>query len=112
MGGFVIMNVHTALNERKYAEITGNDASIEAVAAVTGKRIRVLAFFVSASGEGAVIFESDRKALNGAGLQFAAAGGQGFASTDGLFQTDVGEALNLDNASTLTLGGHITYIEV
>jgi hypothetical protein len=98
--------------ERKFAEITGNGTTIAAVAAVAGKRIRVLAFTLSVSGAGSVIFKSGSTALNGAGVTFAAAGNTSASSRDGLFQTAAGAVLNVGNASGLTLGGTLTYIEV
>lgn len=98
--------------ERKYAEVTGNGATITVVAAVAGKRIRVLAYTLSADKAGALVFKSGATALNGAGVQFAGAGNASASSRDGLFQTGVGEALNIGNASALATGGTITYVLV
>jgi hypothetical protein len=83
-----------------------------AVAAVTGKKIRVLAYTVVAAGAVSAKFQSDTTDLTGA-LSFAANGGASVAfSPVGHFETASGVALQLNLGSAVAVGGHLVYVEV
>lgn len=103
----------------KFAKIDASasgDNSI--VAAVTGRRIRVVGYTIIASGAVTAKWRSASTDISG-GMALAANGGAAPAvsviSPGGLFgvlQTEPGEALNLNLGAAVSVGGHLTYIEV
>jgi|GEM_PF-1319682 len=109
-----IYNATTALTP-KFAVIddaTSGDNSI--VAAVSGKKIRVLNLVCIAAGEVDIRFESGAggDALTG---QMSLNEFTGFAPgycPVGHFETDAGDALNLELSDAVSVDGWLTYVEV
>ena len=99
----------------KYAVIdnaTAGDNSI--VAAVDGKKIRVLSYALVAAAAVTVRFESGAggTALTGQ-MSFAANGGVSCPFNEGgWFETAAGAALNLELGGAVSVDGHLSYIEV
>lgn len=83
----------------------------EIVAAVAGKSIRVVAFFMVAGAAVTAKFRSGSTDISGP-LPLAANGGVSAEARHGLFQTNPGEALNLNLGSAVQVGGALTYAEV
>lgn len=98
----------------KYAVIdtaTSGDTTI--VAAVTGKRIRVISVFLIAAGTVTTRFESTAggTALTG---QMNLAVNTGYVlgyNPGGWFQTAAGELLNLELSGAVSVDGSLSYIE-
>ena len=85
----------------------------EIVAAVTGKRIRVLGYTLTFSGSVNAKFQS--ASTDKTGLLYGAAAANVCApitDTPDLFwfETAIGEALNLNLSGATAVGGHLTYI--
>lgn len=83
----------------------------EIVAAVTGKRIRVLSYTIVAAAAVTVRFESGAggTALTGQ-MSFAANGGASTAFNPlGLFETAQGAALNMELGGANSVDGHLRY---
>jgi len=100
-------------NQIGYAAISATGSTDNTVvAAVTGKRIRVLAYSLVCSGAVTCRFESNAggTALTGQ-MSFAANGGISAPPfTLGHFQTTAGQLLNLEISDTgVTVAGHLTY---
>jgi hypothetical protein len=103
----------------KYAVINGSGTTT-IVAAVSGKRISVIAFLVTGTATATMTFKSATTALTGP-MNLGIAAGMGGSDTvspltgswnpDGHFQTTAGEALKI-TASTGTAAGYLSYIEV
>lgn len=92
--------------------------SNEIVAAIAGKRIRVVGYSVVASGSVSITWQSAGTAISGA-MALAANGAVASAVSTlapggvfGVLQTEPGEALNLDMDSATAVGGHLVYVEV
>lgn len=92
-----------------------SSGSNEIVAAVAGKRIRVLGYVVIANAAVAITWLSASTSLSGA-MNLAGAGygvSTGQAVTEGFrgfhLQTAVGEALNLNLSGAVAVGGHLVY---
>lgn len=84
------------------------------VAAVTGKKIRVLNIVLISAGTMTVRFESGASgtALTG---QMTVAAGTGFApgyDPLGLFETAAGQLLNLELSAATSADGWLTYVEI
>jgi hypothetical protein len=95
----------------QYAAIAASSSGDNAiVAAVTGKRIRVLNYMFMATTPVNVKWRSATTDLCGA----LPAGANGGASCSfegmGCFQTAAGEALNLNLSGAVAVGGHLTYV--
>jgi hypothetical protein len=97
------------------ASASGNT---EVVAAVAGKRIRVLQYRLVCGGDVTVKFRSASTDITG-GMPFATNGGISAGAPvqtpAGLlfeFQTAPGEALNINLSAAIAVGGHLTYQEV
>lgn len=84
------------------------------VAAVTGKKIRVLSLMMIASGVVSARFESGAggTALSGQMQLIAQAGFTLPQSSTGWFETAVGALLNLELSAAISVDGLLTYIEV
>jgi len=101
----------------KYAAISASSSgSNTVVAAVTGKRIRVLSYVMVAAGDVTATWQSASNNISG-GMALAANGGAapsaGQATPGGLigqFETNQGEALNLNLSAAVSVAGHLTYI--
>ncbi len=101
----------------KFASISAaSSGSNEIVAAVTGKRIKVLAYTVIAAGDVSITWRSASTAISGAmsiaqnGGAAPAAGASGPLGFVPLLQTESGEALNLNLSSAVQVSGHLTYV--
>jgi hypothetical protein len=97
----------------KFAVIAASSAGATAVvAAVTGKKVRVLSYALLAAADVNVKWQSaasDRSGL----LYLAARGGVSVPhSPVGHFETAAGEALNVNLSGAVAVGGHLTYVEV
>lgn len=104
----------TDASEPKFAQInasTSGDNTI--VAAVTGKKIRVLQYVLIAAGAVNARWQSAAAGsyLSGA-LPLAAQAGASAAFGGGLFETAAGELLNLELSAAIQVSGHLTYVEV
>ena len=109
----VVFNGSTAITP-KFAAISASlSGDNPIVAAVAGKRIRVLKYTIVTSGAVLTRFRTSSGAdLTGA-MSLAANSGVGGAFCPvGLFETEVGDALNLSLSSAVGVAGHLTYIEV
>lgn len=99
----------------KFAIISGaSSGNNTLVAAVTGKKIRVLSYALVAAGAVTVRFESgaDGTALSGV-MSLAANGGLACAFNEGgWFETAAGVLLNMELGGAVQVSGHLTYIEV
>ena len=96
----------------QYAPInatTSGDTQI--VPAVSGKRIRVIAYAVIANATVSIKFRSDTTDITGS-MRVVEGGGIAHAYDGGLFQTADGEALNINLSTNATVGGYVVYREV
>jgi hypothetical protein len=107
-----IMNGSTALTQ-KFAKIdAASSGSNTIIAAVTGKKIRVLSYDLVCASAVAVTWRSNATALSGA-KSFAANGGQVKNLSElGHLETVAGEALNLNLGTAVQVSGELTYVEV
>ena len=97
----------------RYASISGASSGDNAiVAAVTGKKIRVLSYAIVGAGAVSAKFRSGTTDITGA-MSFAANGGAavGFSPV-GHFETAAGSALNVNLSGAVAVAGHLTYILV
>ena len=99
--------------QRQYRVINASTAGDTLVVpAVSGKRIRVLAYVLVSSGMVTVRWRSGSGSgtmdLTG-GMQLVTGGGVAAEYWGGLFETGVGEGLWLNLSSSVSVGGHITY---
>ncbi len=84
----------------------------EVVAAVTGKKIRVLSYVLNgAGGLNTATWKTAATALAGA-MDIADNTSFSANSTVGLFETVAAEALNLALTAATLVAGHITYVEI
>jgi hypothetical protein len=88
---------------------TSGDTQI--VPAVSGKRIRVIAFAVIASATVNIRFRSGSTDITGA-MRLVEGGGIAHAYDGGLFQTAVNQPLNINLSTNATVGGYVVYREV
>lgn len=98
----------------KYAKIDASSTGGDVVAAVVGKRIRVISLFLTiTTAAGTVKFQSGGSTdLTGA-MTFAAGGVQTLPhNPSGWFQTVAGEKLNMVLASAGQVSGALTYQEI
>lgn len=87
-------------------------ATNEIVAAVTGKKIRVMSYaIVCGGGANTVTWVSGSTNISGP-MGFASLGGASVDQTYGCFETASGEALNLTQSAAVAVGGHVAYILV
>lgn len=100
-----------AASDVKYAKIDCSSSGANSiVAAVTSKKIRVVAFMISASA--AVNAKWQSASTDITGLIYAdAKGGAQAAAQDGLFETAATEALNLNLSGAVAVGGFVAYVE-
>ena len=87
----------------------------QVVAAVSGKKIRVLDYVLSNGGGSSinVNFQSATTAISSTKTLAATGGGMSVGAPAGFyFETAVGEALNLNLSAAGTVGLDITYVEV
>jgi hypothetical protein len=98
----------------KFASVNAtSDGDNEIVAAVSGKKIRVLGYCLTSNAAGTVALKSGasttlariRIGADGDGAAYA-----GSAETPA-FETAAGEALNLNNPASVDTFGHLCYME-
>ncbi len=96
-----------------FAAYSDSDATRnEAIAAVSGKKIRVLSWTMNAAGgEQDITFESATTALSGA-FELVNNATASASYSGGLFETVAGQALNITQSNAVLLAGHITYVLV
>lgn len=96
----------------KFAKIVADTSgATQVVAAVAGKKIRVLAYFVHCNAAVNIKFQSAATDITGLAYHAANAG----AAPEfilGLFETAAGEALNINLSASQSVGGHLSYVEV
>lgn len=96
----------------KYAAVALTDSG-DVVAAVTGKRIRVLSYCLNTTTAVTVKFQSGASTdLTGAMAAGATGRLEGSFNPGGHFQTAEGAKLNIVLGSAVATNGHITYQEV
>ena len=113
--GWVKVPGSTAPAQVKYAIIdaaSSGDNTI--VAAVTGKKIRVLSLFYLASGTVTVRFESGAggTALTGQMQHTAQTGAVLGYNEEGWFETTSGALLNMELSGATSVDGSLSYIEI
>jgi hypothetical protein len=109
-----IYNSTTALTP-KFAVISASSSGANTiVAAVTSKKIRVLAYTLIANAAVNAKFQSAVTPTDKTGLLYLAAntGASPAYSPVGHFETIAGEALSLNLSAAIAVGGHLTYIEI
>lgn len=97
----------------KFAVVSASAAGDNTVvAAVASKKIRVISYVLVAAGAVTAKWRSGTTDISGP-LAFAANGGAAPGYNPfGFFETASGAALNLNLSAAVTVGGHITYVEV
>lgn len=100
----------------KYAKIAASTSGNNTlVAAVTGKKIRVLAYNLMGSGAVNAKFQDGASGTDLTGLKYVAAAGGGICAPFnpvGWFETSVATLLNLNLSGAVAVGGELTYVEV
>ena len=95
-----------------YAPINATSSgNTQVVGGVSGKRIRVIAFAVIASATVNIKFQSGTSDITGS-MRVVEGGGIAHAYDGGLFQTAVGQALNINLSANATVGGYVVYREI
>ena len=96
----------------QYAPINATSfGDTQIVPAVSGKRIRVIAYAVIANATVSIKFRSDTTDITGS-MRVVEGGGIAHAYDGGLFQTADGEALNINLSTNATVGGYVVYREI
>jgi hypothetical protein len=88
-----------------------NSGSTQVVPAVSGKRIRVIAYAVVATSAVTIKFQSGSSDITGS-MRLVEGGGIAHAYDGGLFETGEGQALNINLSTNATVGGYVVYREV
>ena len=97
----------------KFAKIDAATSGFNTlVAAVAGKKLRVLNYAFMAAGSVNANFASASTALTGAYPLAAQTGVSSSHSEDGVFETIAGDALRLNLSGAIQVSGHLAYIEV
>lgn len=103
-----------SIAEVKRALISGAAGDVAAVAAVTGKKIRCLYFYIRQSAAGTVRFESGAGGTALTGVMVTTTADlvvEGSYNPHGHFETAAGEALSIE-AGTAAVMGWMNYQEV
>jgi len=96
----------------QYATINATTSgNTQVVGAVSGKRIRVIAYAVIANATVSIKFQSGTTDITGS-MRVVEGGGIAHAYDGGLFQTAVGQALNINLSANATVGGYVVYREI
>lgn len=94
--------------------VASSSGATTLVSAVAGKRIRVLAYVLMANGTVNVKWQSHTNATDLTGLDYLIANtgvAPGYVPV-GHFQTNIGEALDINLSASIAVGGHFTYVVV
>lgn len=96
----------------KYAVVSASTSGdTQVVAAVSGKKIRVVAFALVAAGTVNVKFKRSTTDITGS-MRLVEAGGIAHAFAGGLFETGVNQALVINLSASVQVGGYVVYEEV
>jgi len=109
-----IFNGTTALTPKFVTIVASSSGVTNVLAAVAGKRLRVLRLSLVANGAVNVKFQSHVTPTDLTGLYYLAANGgwvEPFCPV-GIFQTVSGEALDINLSGAVAVGGCLTYVEV
>jgi len=109
-----LVTCNGATSQVKFAVIDETDAGDkEIVAAVAGKKIRVLSYVIIASATSTVRWESGPggTALTGSMSLSTIKSTESSCSVIGCFQAVAGESLSLETTGAVSFDGHLTYIE-
>lgn len=102
--------------EHKFAKIAASSSGDNTlVAAVTSKKIRVLAYKLSGAGAVNAKFQSGASGTDLTGLTYIAAAGGGQVAPFnpvGWFETAAGALLNLNLSGAVAVGGELVYVEI
>lgn len=106
--------VEPAEADAKYASIDCAAAGDnEIVAAVVGKKVRVVAYTAVCANTVSAQWKSGAATAKSGAMPFAANGGASPPwNPYGHFETAAGEALNLNLSGAVQVSGHLTYLEV
>ena len=98
----------------KRAAISGASTDNPVVAAVTGKKIRVLSYTLTTASATTVSFEDGAGGTALTGVMTTAAGTpiEGAYNPHGHFETTAATLLNLTLGGAVQTSGHLTYVEV
>ena len=100
----------------KYAVISASSSGNNTlVAAVTGKKIRVVAYNFMGAGAVNAKFQSGAGGTDLTGLKYLDAAGGGICAPynpAGWFETAVATLLNLNLSTDIAVGGELVYVEV
>lgn len=109
-----VMNGATELTPKFAAIAASTSGNNTIVAAVTGKKIRVLAYKLSFSGTVNGKFQTGAGGTDLTGLIYGVANviDKGDFSPVGHFETAAGALLNLNLSGAVAVGGYIVYVEV
>lgn len=100
--------------KRAFFTLSASESDQAIVAAVTGKQIVVLRYFINAVAAAIIVFKSGSSAIT---PSIALIAGEKYVDSDdsisgsGLFETVAGSALNCV-ITTNAVGGYLNYIEV
>jgi hypothetical protein len=110
----VVMASHIAIAPKFAAIAASSSGDNTVVAAVSGKKIRVLSYTLVAAGAVTCRFEDGAGGTAKSGqMSFAANGGVSVPfSPVGHFETTAGTLLNLELGGAVAVAGHLCYIEV
>ena len=112
--GYIVNDDGTILTPKRAVISASSSGATQVVAAVTGKKIRVISLVVIIGGAANVKFQSnDGSATDITGLLPLAANG-GFSagvSELGHFETASGARLDINLSAAVTAGGFMTYVE-
>ncbi|MHC4180538.1 MAG: hypothetical protein ACYSWU_23810 [Planctomycetota bacterium] len=111
------MSFDATMHEIKFAKIAGKVSGANPiVAAVTGKKIRVLSFFIVSAGAVGGYFTSAATAIGGDATDKIAFGTNIVISSSnpscGVMETVAGEAFGIVLDGAVSVAGGCTYIEV
>lgn len=110
-----IYNSTTALTPKFAAIAASSSGNNTLVAAVTGKKIRVLAYNLIGNGAVNAKFQSGASGTDLTGLKYIAAAGGGICAPYnpmGWFETAAATLLNLNLSGAVAVGGELVYVEV
>jgi hypothetical protein len=111
----IVMEGTTALTVKFAAGNASSSGNNTLVAAVTGKRIRVLKYSLVGNGAVNATFQSGAGGAAISGTKYIDAQGRGIVADGGslgVFQTASGALLNLSLSAAVSVGWDLTYIEV
>lgn len=106
--------IHEPGEVKRVAIAASSSGNNTLVAAVTGKRIRVLQYLLMANGAVNAKFQNGAGGSDLTGLHYFDSAGAGAAPTFcpvGMFDTDAGTLLNLNLSSGVAVGGWLVYVE-